>query len=69
MIQAKIDGKEIVSAAEEEPQIIDIMAALKQSIEDSKSERKPMAKAASAKKVTKKAKKAKKATLKKAKVA
>ena len=69
MIQAKIEGKEIVTSAEEEPQIIDIMAALKQSIEESKSERKPMAKAASAKKVTKKAKKANKATLKKAKVA
>lgn len=68
MIQAKVEGKEVVSVAEEEPQVIDIMAALKQSIEASQSERKPMAKAAT-KKSTKKAKKAKKTKAKKAKVA
>lgn len=68
MIQAKVEGNEIVSAAEEEPQVIDIMAALKQSIEASQSDRKPMAKSATAKK-TKKAKKAKKTAAKKAKVA
>lgn len=68
MIEAKIEGKEIVSAAEEEPQIIDIMSALKQSIEESQAERKPMAKSATAKKA-KKAKKPKKAAAKKAKVA
>jgi DNA end-binding protein Ku len=66
MIQAKIDGQEIVSATEEEPQIIDIMSALKQSIEESQAERKPMAKSATAKKATKKPKKA---AAKKAKVA
>ena len=68
MIQAKVEGKEIVSAAEEEPQVIDIMSALKQSIEASQSDRKPMAKSATAAK-TKKAKKTKKAVAKKAKVA
>lgn len=62
MIQAKVEGKEIVSASEEEPQVIDIMAALKQSIEASQSDRKPMAKSATAKKT-------KKAAAKKAKVA
>ena len=68
MIQAKIDGKEIVSSTEEEPQIIDIMSALKQSIEASQSDRKPMAKSATAK-TAKKAKKAKKTPAKKARVA
>lgn len=43
MIQAKVEGKELVTAAEEEPQVIDSMSALKQSIEASQSDRKPMA--------------------------
>lgn len=42
LIRAKIDGKEVVAVAEEEPQVIDIMSALKQSIEQSKSDRRPM---------------------------
>lgn len=42
MIQAKIDGKEIVTVAEEETPVVDIMTALKASIEKAK---KPMEKA------------------------
>ena len=42
MIQAKIDGKEIVTIAEEETPVVDIMTALKASIEKAK---KPMEKA------------------------
>ena len=43
MIQAKIDGKEIVTLQEEEAPVVDIMAALKASIEAAK--KKPMEKA------------------------
>lgn len=43
LIQAKIDGKEIVSVVEEEPEVVDIMTALKASIE--KAKKKPMEKA------------------------
>ncbi len=43
IIQAKIDGKEIVSIVEEEPEVVDIMTALKASIEQAK--KKPMEKA------------------------
>ena len=43
MINAKIEGKEIVSVVEEEPEVIDIMTALKASIE--KAGKKPMEKA------------------------
>ena len=43
MIQAKIEGKEIVSIIEEEPEVVDIMTALKASIEQAK--KKPMEKA------------------------
>lgn len=42
MIQAKIDGKEIIPLAEEERPTIDIMTALKASIEQAKDEKKPM---------------------------
>lgn len=42
MIQAKIEGKEIVTMAEEETPTIDIMTALKASIEQAKEEKKPM---------------------------
>lgn len=42
MIDAKIEGKEVVSVSEEEPEPRDIMTALKESIESSK---KPMKKA------------------------
>src|SRR5881396_2497425 len=45
MIEAKIAGKEIVSAPEEEKPVVDIMTALKQSIERTKAQKKPMEKA------------------------
>lgn len=45
MIEAKIAGKEVVTLAEEEKPIVDIMSALKQSIEQAKSHKKPMEKA------------------------
>lgn len=57
MIQAKIDGKEIVTIAEEETPVVDIMTALKASIEKAK---KPMEKAKG--KVAKEKKKAQKET-------
>ncbi|MEE9168115.1 MAG: Ku protein [bacterium] len=53
VIAAKVDGKEIITVEEEEAPVVDIMTALKQSIEQAKDERKPM------KKATGKAKKAK----------
>lgn len=43
MIEAKIEGKEIVTVTEEEPEVIDIMTALKASID--KAKKKPMEKA------------------------
>ncbi len=45
IIQAKIAGKEIVSVKEEEAPIVDIMTALKESINQAKAEIKPMVKA------------------------
>ncbi|MGK7396346.1 MAG: Ku protein [Candidatus Cyclobacteriaceae bacterium M3_2C_046] len=45
LIMAKVEGKEIVTIDEEEPQVVDIMTALKASIEQAKSEKKPMKKA------------------------
>lgn len=45
MIEAKIAGREIVSAPEQEKPVIDIMTALKQSIERTKAHKKPMEKA------------------------
>lgn len=45
MIEAKIAGKEVVTVAEEEKPVVDIMTALKQSIEQAKSQKKPMEKA------------------------
>jgi DNA end-binding protein Ku len=50
MIEAKIAGKEVVSAPEEEKPVVDIMAALKQSIEQAKAKKKPMEKARGEKK-------------------
>ena len=58
MITAKIEGKEIVSITEEEPDVVDIMTALKQSIEQAKADKKPMEKAGEKSKGQKKAKKA-----------
>jgi DNA end-binding protein Ku len=43
MIDAKVEGKEIVTVTEEEPVVVDIMTALKASIEQAK--KKPMEKA------------------------
>ena len=45
VIDSKIEGKEVVIATEEEPEVVDIMTALKQSIEDAKKDKKPMEKA------------------------
>lgn len=57
MIQAKIEGKEIISIVEEEPEVVDIMTALKESIEQAK--KKPMEKAKGKSKAKVKEKKAK----------
>ena len=45
MIEAKVAGKEVVSAPQEEKPVVDIMAALRQSIEQTKAKKKPMEKA------------------------
>ena len=45
IIDAKIQGKEIVNVAQEERPVLDIMAALKESIEQSKQQRQRMIKA------------------------
>lgn len=58
VIMSKIEGKEVVSIVEDEPEVVDIMTALKQSIEQAKSEKKPMKKAESRKTKEKKEKKA-----------
>jgi len=49
MIDAKVAGKEIVAVEEEEKPVVDIMTALKQSIEQAKSKKKPMVKATGSK--------------------
>ena len=66
MIQAKIEGKEIITVEEEEQPVVDIMQALKQSIEQAKTQKKPMVKA-TGKKPAAKRKTAKKKTQTKAK--
>lgn len=45
MVVAKVEGKQIVTVAEEEKPVVDIMTALKESIEQAKKEKKPMEKA------------------------
>lgn len=45
LIKAKIEGKEVVSVEEEEKPVVDIMTALKQSIENASKQKKPMKKA------------------------
>lgn len=45
MIDSKIEGKEVVIAQEEEPEVVDIMTALKASIDEAKKTKKPMEKA------------------------
>jgi DNA end-binding protein Ku len=64
MIQAKIEGKEIVVLKEEETPVVDIMAALKASIEQAK--KKPMEKAKGAAAKEEKAEKATKTLKRKA---
>ncbi len=60
MIMNKIEGKEVVSVTEEEPEVVDIMTALKASIDAAKKSKKPMEKASGEKeeKVEQKTKKA-----------
>ncbi|MEM9324682.1 MAG: Ku protein, partial [Bacteroidota bacterium] len=58
VIDGKIEGKEVVIVKEEEPEVVDIMTALKQSIEDAKMEKKPMEKASGEKEEEHQAKKA-----------
>ena len=50
MITAKVDGQEIVTVVEEEKPVVDIMTALKASIDQAKAEKKPMKKAMGKKK-------------------
>ena len=50
MIEAKIAGREVISVPEEEKPVMDIMTALKQSIERTKAQKKPMEKAKGEKK-------------------
>jgi DNA end-binding protein Ku len=64
IIHQKIEGKEIVTVAEEEEPVVDIMTALKASIEAASADKKPMKKATG-----KKAAKDKSKTTKKQKVA
>ncbi len=45
MVEAKIAGREVVSAPEEEKPVVDIMTALRQSIERTRTQKKPMEKA------------------------
>jgi len=57
MVQAKIAGQEIIAIEEEEPEVVDIMTALKQSIEKAKDKKKPMEKVSTEKAATRKGKK------------
>ena len=59
MVEAKIAGKEVVSAPEEEKPVVDIMTALRQSIERTKAQKKPMERAKGEKKEEVEAKPAK----------
>lgn len=45
MVIAKVEGKQVVTVAEEEKPVVDIITALKESIEQAKKEKKPMEKA------------------------
>lgn len=62
MIQKKIDGKEIVTYEEEEKPVEDIMSALKASIDEAKTKKKPMKKATGKKKKSARKKSEKKAS-------
>lgn len=59
IIEAKIAGREIVSSPEEEKPVVDIMTALRQSIEQTKAKKKPMERAKGDKKEAVEAKPAK----------
>jgi DNA end-binding protein Ku len=59
MVEAKIAGKEVVSVPEEDKPVVDIMTALRQSIERTKAQKKPMEKAKGEKKQADEAKPAK----------
>lgn len=61
MIRAKVDGKQVVIVGEEHEPVVDIMSALKESIELAKSQKKPMKKATGAAKEEAAEKKSKKA--------
>ncbi|HUK90741.1 MAG TPA: Ku protein [Blastocatellia bacterium] len=50
IFDAKIQGREVVTPVEKEQPTVDIMAALRESIEQAKAQRKPMVKATGAKK-------------------
>jgi DNA end-binding protein Ku len=50
MIESKIAGKQVISVPEEQKPVVDIMTALRQSIERTKGQKKPMEKAKGAKK-------------------
>src|SRR5438132_1163435 len=50
MIDAKVAGKEVIAVSEEPKPVVDIMAALRQSIEKTKAQKKPMEKAKGEKK-------------------
>ncbi len=50
LIEAKVQGKQVISVPEEEKPVVDIMTALKQSIERTKAQKKPMQKAKGEKK-------------------
>lgn len=54
MIVNKIEGKEVVSVVEEEPEVVDIMDALQRSIDEAKKNKKPMKKAEGEKQTKKK---------------
>jgi DNA end-binding protein Ku len=45
LIEAKIAGREVIVSEEQEKPVVDIMAALKQSIEQAKAKKKPMERA------------------------
>ena len=59
IIEAKIAGREVVSAPEEDKPVVDIMTALRQSIEQAKAKKKPMERAKGDKKEAVEAKPAK----------
>ncbi|NNE46539.1 MAG: Ku protein [Rhodothermales bacterium] len=54
LVKAKVDGKEIIVMEEQEKPVVDIMTALKESIEQAKTSKKPMKKATGKAKSTRK---------------